>query len=610
VNAVELSGSFTAEQLKAVALPADARTLVEAAAGTGKTHTLAGRLTWLTECQGLSAGDQVLVLSFSRAAVGELRRRVAGLDGDARYVAAATFDSFATRILAAAEPDPDRIARMDYDTRIHAAVELLSGQAALDELQLVQHVLVDEVQDVVGARADLVMALLELNGAGFTLFGDPAQAIYDYQEDRPAGVPDLFSRVQRRYSGKLISLELTHDHRSATPLAKRVASAGARLRLPEPDRQGVTHDLRSIFLSLPTVKVAAARRMVCRGDGDVSAFLTRTNGDALLLSRALFDAGTAHRYQRRGEEKVAPAWIAKLVAGLAENQVTRAALDERLKEVAVTTPADPDDLYSCLRGLSPGRGRTVDLLRVADRVREQNLPEDLNAVPTASVVVSTIYRAKGLEFDRVLLTGVQESQVGDSVQEDRVMYVALTRARREIFHVTRPDTAGLSIDRGTKRWVRRGFGQRRWKVREIEVTGQDAHAVHPAGTWLLKGQPVEVQEYLGSEVHAGDPVELQLIEGRMDDNSSVHYGICHQGHVVGLTSEGFGRSLGQVLGGRPHISWPQRIEGLHVELVDTVAGDVSVGRAHGLGNSGMWLRARVFGLGSLRFASGEEADGA
>ena len=40
--------------------------------------------------------------------------------------------------------------------------------------------------------------------------------------------------------------------------------------------------------------------------------LTRTNGEALVLSRALFDAGVPHRYQRRGQEKAAPAWLGEL----------------------------------------------------------------------------------------------------------------------------------------------------------------------------------------------------------------------------------------------------------------------------------------------------------
>lgn len=607
MNCEEASERFTAEQLEIVTLPPAARVVVKAAAGTGKTHTLAGRLTWLVENQGLSAGDQVLVLSFSRAAVAELRRRIGGIDGDARYTGAATFDSFATRIISAAGHDSSDIAAMDYASRIRAAVGLLSGEHVLpDELQLVQHVLVDEIQDLVGARADLVMALLERVGTGFTLFGDPAQAIYDHQEDRLPRKPDLYSRVQHRYPGDVMSLGLTHDYRSITPHANRVADVGACLRLPDADQETTTYQLRSILLSLPTVKIAAARRMLTRREDEVNAFLTRTNGEALLLSRALFDASVPHRYQRRGGEKAAPDWIAKVVAGLMDTQLTWAVFDERLAAIAsLLPPGDPNVLYGYLKALSPGRGRAIDLRRVGDRVREQNLPEDMNAVASASVVVSTIHRAKGLEFDRVLLTEPEHNQIVDVAEENRLMYVALSRARREIFHTSRPDTGGLRVDQGTKRWVRRGLGRLQWQVREIEVTGQDVDAVEPAGTWLLGERPREIQEYLSSAVRPGDPVEFQLVKGRRDGESTARYDIHHASHVIGRTSEGFGQVLGRLAGGRRQTRWPERIEGLHVELVDTVAGDASVGRSHGLGSSGMWLRARVFGLGSLSLHGGE-----
>ena len=86
----------------------------------GEDTYIRGRLTRLVESEGLSAGDDVLVLSFSRAAVAELRRRITGLAGEARYVGATTFDSFATRILAEAEP-AGLLSRMDYDSRIRSA---------------------------------------------------------------------------------------------------------------------------------------------------------------------------------------------------------------------------------------------------------------------------------------------------------------------------------------------------------------------------------------------------------------------------------------------------------------------------------------------------------
>lgn len=603
--------NFSAEQLEIINLPVNARALVSAAAGTGKTHVLAGRLTRLIEAHGLSAGDDVLVLSFSRAAVAELRRRIGGLAGDARYVGVATFDSFATRILSAAEPDGSWTS-LDYESRIRSAVDLLSGSRASDEMKLVRHVLVDEIQDLVGPRAEMVMALLRRAEAGFTLFGDPAQAIYGYQAAKQGATPacpELFAWVRRHFAADLVTLQLTYDYRAATPQTRAVAAVGPRLREPAPDQATVSHELRTIFLGLPTVGLTAARRMLARETEGSSALLTRTNGEALVLSRALFKAGVPHRYQRRGEEKAAPAWLSELTTGLSVTHATRVMLDSRLERIAAAISVSPDTLYGLLRALGPGHGREIDLRRIADRVREEDLPEDLNDVGPSSVVVSTIHRAKGLEFDRVLLTGPSDRDTDDSGEENRILYVGLSRARREIFHVERPDTTGLSRDPTSGRWTRRGFGSAQWKVREFEVIGRDAHPLHPAGAWLLEADVGDTQDYLRTMVKPGDPVALELLREQPCGSSAAHYAIYHDGHAVGLTSKEFGRALGRALGVRRRTPWPQRIDGLHVELVDTAAGLAWVGEADGLGSCGLWLRVRVFGLGVLRFGTGEGPEG-
>jgi hypothetical protein len=599
------AGEFPAEQLRIINLPVTARTLISAAAGTGKTHVLAGRLARLVEHDGLSAGDDVLVLSFSRAAVGELRRRVAGLAGDARYVGASTFDAFATRLLAATDPG-SLLSSPDYETRVRSAVNLLDEGMQINEITLVRHVLVDEIQDLVGPRADLVRALLCRIDGGFTLFGDPAQAIYGHQlQPGNSGTTnaELYHWVRSQFTDSLILLDLTHNHRAETEQTRRVATIGAHLREPEPDHGAIAHELRTMFLGLPTVSLAAARRILLREGAGSSALLTRTNGQALRYSQGLFDLGIRHRYQRRGEDKAAPGWLSGLVAGIDEPTITRMRVADRLERVAETVSLSADALFRLVRLLDPGQGREIDLRRVADSVRDQDLPEELNQITPSSVVVSTIHRSKGLEFDRILLADPGLTRDGDLGEENRIQYVGLSRARREIFHLDRPDTKGLMVDAATRRWVRRGFGPDRWKVYEFEVTGRDIHSLHPAGAWLIEADVGETQHYLETMVEPGDPLMLELSHRSVDGEPVVHFTVSHDGRPVGVTSEEFARTLRLALRYRARPVWPRRIRGVHVELVDTVAGHASVGRKYGLGASGLWLRVRMFGLGILEFGA-------
>jgi hypothetical protein len=598
---------YTDEQEEVIDLPPDARAIVDAAAGTGKTHVLAGRLTRLIDRDGLTAGDEVLVLSFSRAAVSELRARVGRLGGDARYVGAATFDAFATQILATEDPDGSWT-KAGYANRISAAVDLLRRPERPQLLTLVRHVLVDELQDLVGRRARLVMALLDRLDAGFTLFGDPAQAIYGHQLE-PGGGPtnaELYAWLAETFSDQLSRWTLTCDFRGRTEQAAAITDIGLRLREPHPDHIEIASELRTIVLKLPTITIGAAKRMLTRSDDRTSAVLCRTNAEALRISHELFERSISHRYQRRGEDKAAAGWLSRAFSGIGEVRTTRSLLMPRLEQIAEECDSTANELFAVVRRLDPARGDGVDLERVANRLREASFPEELNEVVTAAVVVSTIHRAKGLEFDRVILCDQGERDVSEDGEENRLLYVALSRARREIFHTAKPETGGLSLDRPSGRWVRHGYGPNRRSVFEMEVIGSDSHSAHPAGTWHFEDDARALQQYLNEAVAPGDSVDLILAPPLRNEADTAYFIIQHRQRAIGVTSDAFGTVLRGLVG--PGARRIRSISGLHVEMVDTVAGDAAVGRRHGLGAHGMWGRVRVFGLGTLNLRDGREKE--
>jgi hypothetical protein len=591
------------EQRSIINLPPSARTLVNAAAGTGKTHTLVERMTKLVERDDLSSGDDLLVLSFSRAAVAELRRRMALRGGDTRYVGATIFDSFATRMLASTD-SRNAALEGDYGSRIRAAVKSLRQGVRWDELTLIRHILIDEIQDLVGPRAELVVALLSSVDCGFTLFGDPAQAIYGHQargaQERTNA--DLYAWIRGHFRESLRIAGLTVNHRAETLQTMAVAVIGAQLRADSPDQRAVADEIRSAILELPLTTPTTARRMLTRPDGMTNAVLTRTNGEALALSRQLFEAAIPHRLQRRGEDKAVAGWVSEAVAGL-DTRITAQAVAERLQRIASRTDTTAEILQRLLRLLDPRRGDEFDLRCVADRVRIGDVPEELNEVMPSSVVVSTIHRAKGLEFDRVLMCDLRQTRDdADPGEENRIAYVGMSRARREIWHLDVPAMKSLTMDHVTRRWVRRGFGANRWKVYEIEVLGTDVNALYPAGAWLVRADVLDTQSYIRTHVYPGDEVDLVLCDGPAYEPTA-YYSILHRGRPVGATNDSFGETLRRVLGTTAARRWPMRIDQLHVELVDTVAGPESVGRQHGTGAHGMWARVRVCGLGTLSFGT-------
>ena len=215
----------TSEQQDVIGASASAKLLVLASAGTGKTETLVHRIEKLVCNEDLQHGN-ILVLTFSRAAVRELRKRLAGRESEARYVRVRTFDSFATRLLTHC-PSAGELGDKDYEERIRLARQLIEtgDKDVLQNLADFKHFIVDEMQDLVGERQLMVRELILLagKGGGFTLFSDPAQSIYDWQvHAEPVGVKagDMLLWLRDRYASELVQQTFTKNFRFETDQAR------------------------------------------------------------------------------------------------------------------------------------------------------------------------------------------------------------------------------------------------------------------------------------------------------------------------------------------------------------------------------------------------------
>jgi hypothetical protein len=596
---------WTTQQRAVIDLPVDARALVVADAGTGKTAVLVQRLARLVEEGGLAPGSDVLVLSFTRAVVDEIRRRLRERSGWVPLVAPRTFDSFATRLLGEVDPGGEWL-DVGYDGRIEAAVELLErGKEAQEMVQRYQHVFVDEIQDLMGVRANLVEGLLSHSGCGFTVFGDPAQAIYDYQSSGKTA--SMFERVRTRYGPDLVQLSMDENHRAETALTRQVIQIGEPLSKPSPPYEEVGAQLLDLAGSLhdlgPPERAAPALK---RAQGS-TAILTRDNGHALLTSEKLWDADVAHRLQRSASDRAVVPWVARTFR-MSQHQTTgKTAVQEALARELPDT-LDPEEGWRLLKQLDRSGGNRLELPTVRTSIARRLVPRELARPPEAILTVSTTHRAKGLEFDNVVLLrtggGLEDflsfEDRDELASEVRVLYVALSRPRREIMRLCDKDYARIGVDPRTKRWFKRG--RERWQTFGFEVDVDDVDRSAPPGATLVDGDPVETQHYLWSEVEPGDPVELHFVRASIAGPVEVTYAVQHGDRAIGVTSPGFGKLLHSRLhGGRKKGRWPKRIHKLRVEGVETTAGPPGAGINAGLGVSGLWLRPRLIGLGEIEW---------
>jgi hypothetical protein len=610
-NRKAVDTSLTDEQRRIVEASPSDKLLVTAGPGTGKTHTLIARLASLIDTHGLSPGYEVLVLSFSRAAVREIRDRTAASSGNVSYVGAFTFDSFATRLLADVDPGGEWT-EMDYDGRIEIAISALrTSPAAQEILQDYRHVLIDELQDLVGVRADLVMAVIESVQGGFTALGDPAQGIYNFQlkdrEARAEGSAKLYRWIERRFGNDLIRCTLTENHRAKTVKARLALSMGPYIHAASlADYWTIKRKLETLISSLPSLgSIHDGAPSLLKNSSHRTAILCRTNGQALMISRHLWSSGVPLVRRRSAVDRAVPSWIGKLFFSWEQGSIGRSAFRERV-ETELASDTDPDLLWTTLQRVDSRPGTTtLDVTRIAERIASGYVPDDLFEQEDGDLIVSTIHRAKGLEFDRVVVavddSADDDSEIETVAEEARILYVALTRPRRDLFRLEIPRFNGLSRHEVADRWCRR-FG---WRAIDFELRAQDIHHRDPAGGTYLEGiDPLETQRYIASSVKKGQPVELVHVGSSETGAPRAFYAVEHHGRTIGLTTEEFGRRLFSFLKHSPswRVQWPKRIRDLRVENVDTVAGLPSTGRRCGLGASGLWLRVRVSGLGNLHFS--------
>lgn len=402
--------------------------VVAAGPGSGKTKVLAHKLAALLLMEDVKH-EQLLMLTFSRAAATEFKKRLTALIGNAaHFVEIKTFHSYCFDLLG-------RVGNLEKsDSILKNTVERIRN-GEIEPSRITKAVLViDEAQDMNADEFALVGTLIEKNeGLRVIAVGDDDQNIYGF---RGADARYLLELIQR---WQAVKYELTTNYRSSPQIVDFanafVKNISNRLKsdeiIPHQSKAGhlklVTYQSR--YLIEPLVRDLLATDL-----SGTTCVLTKTNEEAAQITGLLIHYGrTAKLIQSNDGFPLQNLLELRFFMEALPHSVSIAPEDWNKAKGMVYNKFKSSPKFEVVLNLVKDfqeiNPKTKYWSDFQAFVQESNI-EDFYRQDSDTIFVSTIHKAKGREFDQVFL--LLDGFNGDSDAAKRQLYVALTRAKSRL----------------------------------------------------------------------------------------------------------------------------------------------------------------------------------
>jgi len=427
----QLFGELSPTQLKIINDDESKYVVVAAGPGSGKTRILVHKLASLLLIEDVKH-EQLLMVTFSRSAATEFKKRLLQLIGNAaHYVEIKTFHSYCFDLLG-------RVGTIEKSEEIIQETIRRIRNGEVEASRITKTVLViDEAQDMDTSEFALINALMEQNDDMRVIaVGDDDQNIFEFR----GASSKYMENMIRENNAEMY--ELVENYRSKSNLVDFTNQFVRRIpnRLKNTPIIATQSDkgLIKLFRYKSTDLIAPLVEDILAAElAGSTCVLSKTNDEAMQITGLLLKNGL--------QAKLIQANDGFNMYNLLEIRffLSRLCLDEGIYTIS-------DDVWnSAKRELRERFRSSLNLDTVTNLIKDfeatnpkikyksdleifirESKLEDFAGENIETIFVSTIHKAKGREFDNVFLVLDKFNPGTDEAK--RQLYVAMTRAKRNL----------------------------------------------------------------------------------------------------------------------------------------------------------------------------------
>lgn len=440
----QLFGQLSDVQAKIIQDDTSKYIVVAAGPGSGKTRVLVHKLAALLLMEDVKH-EQLLMVTFSRAAATEFKKRLIDLIGNAaNFVDIKTFHSYCFDLLG-------KVGSLDgVENVVKDAAEMIrNGEVELGRITKTV-VVIDEAQDMDQHEFALIEALMQRNdNMRIIAVGDDDQNIYEFRGSNS----DYLRSFISKYGA--VQYEMVDNYRSKANIVALsnafVSTISNRMKFaPGRAVQQENGIVQLIHHNCFYLEEAVVNQLVATYKNGTACVLTNTNDEAMRvlslltmkgIHATLIQSNDGFCFYNLAEVR----FLLKVIDKKFTSHVISDDLWNYAKETLKNTYQNSSCLDICLKMMADFEETNKVKYRTDffEFILESNY-DDFYENKQGAILISTIHKSKGREFDQVYMLMNRNSISTD--ESCRKIYVGLTRAKEALYiHYNNNIFDGLSL---------------------------------------------------------------------------------------------------------------------------------------------------------------------